>query len=210
MKRLAILGASGHGRVVADAAELAGWREVCFFDDAVPKNKTHGPWPVLGTTDELLTQVASWDGVVVAIGNNEIRLAKMEQLQVAGAPLSSIIHPSAVVSRYVQLGKGCVVFAGACINAGAVLGDGVIINTACSIDHDCQLGAGVHVSPGAHLAGGVRVGRASWIGIGAVVRQQISIGSGVVVGAGAAVVDDLPDDLCAVGVPARGLRTLSK
>ncbi len=79
----------------------------------------------------------------------------------------------------------------------------MILNTSCSIDHDCSVGCFVHVSPGARLAGNVRVGDESWIGIGATVRQSIAISSKVMVGAGAAVVNDLPSGVTALGVPAK-------
>lgn len=202
MRRLAILGASGHGRVVADTAELCGW-QVAFFDDAHPAASRNAHWPVLGDWDNLLSRLSDFEGVVVAIGNNRTRLAKLEALRARGVGLPSLIHPAAVVSRHAWLGDGGVVFAGVVVNACADIGAGVILNTQCSIDHDCVLEAGVHVSPGAHLAGGVRVGEASWVGIGASIRQMTVIGRGVIVGAGAAVVADVPDNVTVVGVPAR-------
>lgn len=203
MKRLAILGASGHGKVVADAAECCGWDSVVFFDDAWPERARNGVWRVAGRSADLLESLGDFDGVVVAIGNNAIRQAKMDLLRKAGGVLPTIIHPSAVVSRYAALGEGSVVFAGAVVNVDAKVGCGAILNTGCSIDHDCVLGDAVHVSPGARLAGGVCVGDLSWVGIGASVRQLVRIGARAMVGAGAAVVSDLPDDVTAMGVPAR-------
>src|SRR5690554_4703953 len=117
MKRLAILGASGHGKVVADAAELAGWTEVVFFDDAWPKLAQNGPWPVVGDSASLLKDAGAFDGVVVAIGNNRIRQLKQRELAAAGASLISVVHPSAVVSTHATLGCGSVVFPHAVNNA---------------------------------------------------------------------------------------------
>lgn len=205
MIRLAILGASGHGKVVADTAECCGWQAVEFFDDAWPEFQCNGAWPVAGDTAQLLARLAQFDGVLVAIGNNRIRQAKLLELQAAGACPTILIHPSATVSRHARLGAGSVVFAGAVVNADAQIGQGAILNTGCSVDHDCLLGDAVHVSPGARLAGGVQVGDLSWIGIGASVRQLVRIGSRVMVGVGAAVVADVADDLTVAGVPARAL-----
>ena len=205
MKRLAILGASGHGKVVADTAIAAGWSEIKFFDDAWPTLKHIGPWSVVGTTKELLQDSENVDGAIVAIGDNKTRLAKMRQIS-RGVPLVSIVHPAAVVSPYASIGIGSAVFAGAIVNAFARLGIGCIVNTGATIDHDCNLGDGVHVSPGANLGGQVVVGVATWIGIGASVRHCVSLGDHVVVGAGAAVVSDILSGQRVVGVPARLLK----
>ena len=205
MKRLAILGASGHGKVVADCAEACGWQEVVFFDDAWPGALQNGHWPVAGKTEGLLAALSRFDGVLVAIGNNRIRLDKLKMLEKEGAPLVSVVHPSAVVSRYASIGIGSVVFASAAVNADARMGMGAIVNTGASIDHDCILGVCVHVSPGARLAGGVAIGDLSWIGIGAVVKQSVKIGASVMVGAGAAVVNDVSDGQTVIGVPARAV-----
>lgn len=206
MKRLAILGASGHGKVVADTAECCGWLSIEFFDDAWPRIGNNGAWPVVGNTAMLVDRLADFDGAVVAIGNNTVRHAKLHELQAAGASLATLVHPVASVSRYASIGYGTVVFAGAVVNADASVGAGAILNTGCSVDHDCLLGEAVHISPGARLAGGVQVGDLSWVGIGASVRQMIRIGMCVVVGAGAAVVSDIPDNSIVAGVPAKRLR----
>jgi len=204
-RRLAILGASGHGKVVADAAQAGGWASIEFFDDAWPERSSNGVWPVIGNGAQLLDRISEFDGVIVAIGTNAVRRQKLERLRNQGAALVSIVHPSAVVSPHAVLGEGSVVFAIAVVNAFSRIGEGAILNTGCSVDHDCDLGACVHVSPGARLAGGVTVGDESWIGIGASVRQLVAIGTQVVVGAGAAVVSDISDNMTVAGVPAREL-----
>lgn len=203
MKRLAILGASGHGKVVADCAELCGWESVSFFDDAWPGKQSNGGWPVIGDTNSLLACVADFDGVLVAIGNNAVREAKLLALAEQGAALPVLVHPAASLSRYAVVGAGSVLFAGAVVNVDCRIGTGAIINTGATVDHDCVLGDAVHISPGAHLAGGVCVGDRSWLGIGSSVRQLAQIGCDVMVGAGAAVVSDIPDACVVTGVPAR-------
>jgi len=202
VKRLAILGASGHGKVVAEVAELTGW-DVAFFDDGFPVRSMNGGWRVEGNTEHLLERTDQFTGVAIAIGQNTVRIAKLLVMREAGFSLPVLIHPRAVVSERASLGDGTVVFAGAVINPFVEAGEGCIFNTLCSVDHDCRLGDGVHVSPGANIAGGVSVGRAAWIGIGSCVRQLVHIGEQAVVGAGAAVVNDVPDGVTVLGVPAR-------
>lgn len=203
--KLAVLGAGGHGKVVADAAEASGWDTIEFFDDSWPASEACGVWPVVGDGEALLRRVSDYDGVVVAIGNNRIRHEKICELRKAGASLPALIHPAATVSRYASVSEGTVVFAGAVINVNATIKSGCIINTGCSVDHDCELGEAVHISPGARLAGDVRVGDWSWIGIGASIRQSARIGERVMVGAGAVVTGDVQSGITVVGVPAKQL-----
>lgn len=205
MKRLALLGASGHGKVVADIALTAGWQEVVFFDDAWPTMMVNGHWPVVGDTAVLQGQLHEFDGVLVAIGNCNIRLEKQQVLKKAGAAIPTLVHPHACVSRFVRLGAGTVVMAGAVVNVDASVGDACIINTGSTIDHDCVLSCGVHISPGANLSGNVTVGSCSWIGVGSAVKQGVNIGCRVMVGAGSVVIGNIPDDSTVVGVPARPL-----
>ena len=203
MKRLALLGASGHGKVVADTALAAGWQDVVFFDDAWPDMSMNGHWPVAGNTVALLDRLHEFNGVLVSIGNCALRWQKQQVLQAAGARLVTVVHPHACVSPFARLGVGTVVMAGAVVNVDAVVGESSIINTGATVDHDGVLAHAVHISPGAHLSGNVNVGACSWIGVGAAVRQGASIGAGVMVGAGAVVVTAVADGLTVVGSPAR-------
>jgi sugar O-acyltransferase (sialic acid O-acetyltransferase NeuD family) len=201
--RLAILGASGHGKVVADMALLLGYTGVVFFDDAWPSKSSVSRWLVIGTTETLLGSIADFDAVIVGIGDNRIRFEKQTTLAANGAPLVSLAHPAAVVSDFAEIGIGSVICAGAIVNVDAVLGASVIVNTGASVDHDCGLADGVHIAPGAHLSADVHVGAYSWIGVGACVKQGIHLGSDVMVGAGAVVVSDISDGVTVVGNPAR-------
>jgi sugar O-acyltransferase (sialic acid O-acetyltransferase NeuD family) len=204
MKRtVAIVGAGGHGRVVADAAMAAGYSEVAFFDDRFPQCSAAGPWSIVGTVADLFERHQSFDEVVVGIGSNRTRLFLHERLLDAGVRLRTIVHPRACLSPHAQLGVGSVVFAGAIINIGAQIGPAAIINTGATVDHDCQLAEGVHLSPGVHLAGTVSIGRLSWLGIGSAVREGINVGANAIIGAGATVISDIGDGVTAIGCPAK-------
>ena len=210
MKRLALLGASGHGKVVADAALAAGWQDVVFFDDAWPGMSMNGHWPVVGNTATLIDRLHEFNGVLVSIGNCCVRWQKQQMLTAAGASLTTVVHPHACVSRFARLGAGTVVMAGAVVNVDVKVGESSIINTGATVDHDGLLAHAVHISPGAHLSGNVSVGACSWIGVGAVVRQGSRIGVGVMVGAGAVVVTAVADGLTVIGSPARELKPCLK
>ena len=195
--KLAIIGASGHGKVVADIAERNGYDEIEFFDDN-ESIKFCGKWPVIGKTPEALNSEAS---LFIAIGKAKTRERLMERF--AGCRFPVLIHPNAVIADDVVIGDGSVVMAGAVINPGARIGVGCIINTCSSVDHDCTIGDFAHISVGAHLAGTVVVGKGSWIGIGASVTNNVEIGEDVIVGAGAVVIRDIKEAGTYVGVPAR-------
>lgn len=192
--RLIIIGASGHGKVIADIAELSGYSEIVFFDDDASV-KNCGSYPVSTIPEELP------DGdVIIAIGNPKVRRSFMEKY--GGRHFPVLIHPDAVVAKSVKLGEGTVVMAGAVINAETVTGRGCIINTCSSADHDCRLGDYVHIAVGAHLCGTVAVGDFSWIGAGAVVSNNVSVCADCTVGAGAVVIKDIEESGTYAGVPA--------
>jgi sugar O-acyltransferase (sialic acid O-acetyltransferase NeuD family) len=199
-KELAIVGASGHGKVIADIAELLGFT-VNFYDDAYPSKTQIEHWPIHGTCANLVA-LNNPISVVVAIGNNKIRHQKVTLLQQNNFDLITLIHPTAIISQYAVIAEGAVVFAGAIINAFAKVGVGCIINTAAVIEHDCIIDDFAHICPNVALAGGVTVGNKSWVGIGSQVKQLITIGDNCLIGAGSTVVKNIPDNVTAYGSPA--------
>jgi len=204
MTPLLIAGAGGHGCVVADTLEMIGcWRVIAFIDDRFPKLKKVGPWSVVGRFSDAAHLCEKYQNIVVAIGDNNVRIELLERYGKQGFKRPVIIHQKAYVSRYAEILDGTVVFAQATIHYGAYVGLGCIVNTASVIEHDCRIEEGTHICPGVRLAGGVSIGKHSWIGIGAVVREGVSIGNNVIVGAGAVVVKNLPNGVTAIGVPAR-------
>lgn len=207
---LFILGAGGHAKVVADAAEASGkWRAIELYDDAWPTLSSSGSWPVVGNTQKLFeTKPSLTHQVIVGIGNNVVRQSLQEKLEILGWSLATVIHPAATVSTHSTIEPGSVVMAGAIVNIGAIIGKGCIVNTRASIDHDCVLGEAVHISPGAVLSGTVAIGEQTWVGAGAVVINNTNIGSRAMIGAGAAVVSSIPSDVVAYGNPAKVIKEL--
>ena len=205
MNKLIIVGASGHGKVVADIALLNGYDEIYFVDDNSNINSL-GNYEVIGSFDSIFDLAANEYDVFVGIGNASVRQRMQNQLEQKGYNVVTLIHPSAFVARDVKIGVGTVVMAGAVVNAGSVIGKGCIINTSSSVDHDNNIGDYVHVSVAAHTAGTVSVGTNTWIGIGAVISNNISISRDVTIGAGAVVVKDICESGTYVGVPIKKIR----
>lgn len=202
MKKIVIIGASGHGKVVADIAKLNQYEEIIFLDDNTEIH-TCGTYQVVGTSWKYGEYARQGYDLVVAIGNAGIRQHLQEQIEKDGFSCSTLIHPSAVIAEDATIGAGTVVMANAVINPGTRIGKGCIINTCASVDHDNQIADYVHVSVGAHLAGTVSVEMRTWIGIGAVVSNNVDICGDCMIGAGAVVVKDLSESGTYVGVPAR-------
>lgn len=203
MSKCAILGASGHGKVVAEIAELNGYIQIDFFDDRWPKLTKQEHWKVVGNTQALLNEIGEYDLIVVAIGNNIVRLNKQRMLEEMKGKFKALIHPTATVSQYSKVGIGTVIMANAVVSSFANIGKSCIINTSSTVDHDCILLDGVHISPGANLAGAINVGECTWVGIGTQVKQLINIGNGVIIGAGSTVLKDIPNNHIVVGNPAK-------
>ncbi|MDO4640486.1 MAG: acetyltransferase [Neisseria sp.] len=207
LKKLAIIGAGGHAKVVMETAILMKqWTEIAFIDDFHNSRKEFMGFPLLGDSSLLGQSVMPNEyDVVVAIGDNDTRGRVFELAEEQGFSLPCIYHPTAVISMSAKIGAGSVFFAQTAVNAEVSIGKGAIINTSSSVDHDSVLGDFVHVSPGARLAGNTSVGDFSWVGIGSCTREGSAIGRHCVIGAGASVVSDIPDGMTAVGIPAKQL-----
>lgn len=199
MKKLIIIGASGHGKVVADIAKNIGYNEIYFLDDNSALKECDG-YQVVGKTCEFVNHNCDF---IVAIGNACVRKKIQERLIKANKTVVSLIHPNSIIANNVQIGIGTAVMAGAVINASTIIGDGCIINTCSSVDHDNVIGDFVHISVGAHTAGTVKIGDKTWLGIGAVVSNNIIVCDNCMIGAGAVVVDNLTESGTYIGVPAK-------
>ena len=199
---LIIIGASGHGKVVADIAmKMNKWKNIAFLDDNLSLKTIMGI-PVIGSSANVVEHTKHSD-FFVAIGNNSTRERIQEGLLAQGTSIVSLVHPSAIIGTDVNVGIGTAIMAGVVINSSSVVGKGCIINSNSGLDHDNHIGDYVHISPRTHLAGTVKVGNGSWLGIGSVVSNNINICSGCKIGAGAVVVKDITESGTYVGVPVR-------
>lgn len=203
--KLLIIGASGHGKVVADIAmKMNRWESIAFLDDD-ENLKTSMGIEIVGTSSDVHNYIEDWD-TFVGIGNNAVREKVQEMLEAESVSIPNLIHPNAVIGEQVEMGDGTVVMAGAVINCCTKVGKGCIINTGASVDHDNVIGDYVHLSPGIHLAGSVHIGQRTWLGIGSVVSNNISIVSDCTIGAGAIVIKNITESGTYVGIPVRRIK----
>ena len=212
-QKLVIWGASGHALVVADIIRLQGNYEIVgFLDDVNPES--HGTEfcgaTVLGGQDQLeVLQQKGIKHLIFGFGDCNARLRLHNLVRAKGFSLSTAIHPRAIVAPNVAIGPGTVIVAGAVVNPGSRIGENVIINTGASVDHECAIEDGVHICPGTHMGGKVTIGREAWIGIGVIIREDLSIGAQSIIGAGSLVLDNIPASVLAYGVPAKVIRKIT-
>ena len=198
-----LFGASGHGKVIKEILNANGVKVEAFIDDNLAVNECAGR--------KVLHEYDGLSPVIVSIGVNRIRKIVVEKLEAKamtnGTELqfATAIHPSAVVSPSAKIGEGTVVMAGAVINADAVIGKHCIINTGASVDHECVVEDYCHVAPHATLCGQVHLGEGTIMGVGSCAIPCVNIGSWCTVGAGAAVINNIEDNMKVVGVPAKPL-----
>jgi len=193
-KKVIVIGAGGHAKVIADIIRAAGDTFVGFLDDDPAKNSM-GP-----VSSYILHPDCEY---VIGIGNADVRERITNQL--AGVKWYTAIHPTAVISPSAEIGEGTVVMPLAVINADAKVGNHCIINSTAVVEHDNVIGNYAHISVGTKLGGTVKIGSKAWVGIGAVIKNNVSVCDGCMVGAGAVVIQNITEPGTYVGVPAKKL-----
>ena len=192
-KKIAIIGAGGHGKVVGEIALLNHYKFIDFFDDQEKKIKEF-PFNIIDTLDYLNEHLEDYDAFFVAIGDNKIRSKKIEWLKKNKVNIVSLLHPKSTISKFSSIGIGTCVMANAVVNAGSLIEEGVIINTSASIDHDCLIKDFAHISPNCSISGGVKIGKFTHLGTGTSVHPGINIGNNVKSVIGSNVFKNILDD----------------
>lgn len=201
--KVIIIGASGHGKVIADIVLRSGDELLGFLDDGKCPGDSVLGFPVLGGTSDYIDYPEAV--FVIAIGNALVREQIAERM--GDVRWYTAVHPSARVSALsVTIGEGTVIMANAVVNPGAEIGRHCILNTASVVEHDNKLNDYVHVAVGAKLAGTVTIGKRAWIGIGAVVSNNLTVCADCMIGAGAVVVRNIEKAGTYVGVPAKRIK----
>jgi sugar O-acyltransferase (sialic acid O-acetyltransferase NeuD family) len=210
-QRIVIVGSSGHAKVVAEIVEREAKCTIAgLIDSFRPAGESAFGYRILGSEQALGALMAS-DGItgaLIAIGDNWQRARMAGSISKLAPRLAfvSAVHPSAALARDVSLGAGSVVMPGAVVNPGATLGQHCIVNTGATVDHDCGLADFASLAPGAVLGGRVGIGECAAVMLGAQVIHGRRIGAHAVVGAGALVLEDIPEHAVAYGAPARVVR----
>jgi sugar O-acyltransferase (sialic acid O-acetyltransferase NeuD family) len=212
MQKVVILGAGGLARevywVFSDANKVGEkWSVLGFIDENI---QNHGKLlcglPVLGDFSWFEGRSVGRIRIVSGVGSGKTRMAFAEKVAKSGLVFSSIVHPSAQMSEYVDIGQGTVITAGNIITTQVKIGKHVFLNLDSTIGHDAVIGDYCTIAPGCHISGNVTLGEGVELGTGAVILQGITVGKWSIVGAGAVVTKDLPEYVTAVGVPAKVIK----
>ena len=192
-KKIAIIGAGGHGKVVGEIAALSEFEKIDFFDDKFNQIKKY-PFSIVGNLDDLNNCLKNYDAFFVAIGDNNKRYEKIEWLKKRNLNIINLIHPKSTISKLSNFGTGTCIMANAVINPGSLIKNGVIINTSASIDHDCFVDDFSHISPNCSISGNVILGKFSHLGTGTSVNPGIRIGNSVRTAIGSRVFSNILDN----------------
>ena len=201
-----IIGAGGHGRVLADALLAKNISILGFLDpDQSLWGKTIFGLPVLGGDEvlgTLLPKNLSLVNGIGGVGSTLIRQKVQAKLESRGWKFIGVIHPSAIISSFASIAKDAQILAGSIVQTSVVINKGVIVNSAALVEHDVQVGAWTHCAPGSVICGDVQVGCNCHIGAASVIRQGVLIGDNTLVAMGAVVIRSFEGNATLVGIPA--------
>lgn len=211
MKDIVIVGAGGFGREVKTIIDAVNkgkktYNFLGFYDDGIEKGTQVNQYPVLGKLSDL-NALQQETAVVLGIGNPIVKSNIIASLTNTFLDFPTLIHPNVVISEdEVAIGKGTVICAGSILTCNIRIGEFVTLNLMCSVGHDTTIGNYASFMPAVNISGEVHIAEKVYVGTGAKIINQLSIGSGTIVGAGAVVSKELPAHCTAVGIPAKPIK----
>lgn len=215
MKKIIIIGASGHAKVVIDIIEKQNEFEIFGLIDSYKKvgEEIFG-YKILGTEEDIsnLKTTHNIYGGIIAIGDNWTRMSMYHKIIGVSKDFKfiSAIHPGATLGKNIFIDEGTVIMPGVIINSDANVGKFCIINTNSSLGHDGMMKDFSSVAPGVTIGGSVTIGKSTAISLGASIIHNVSIGNYSIIGSGALIVEDVDDFKLVHGSPGKVIKTLKK
>ncbi len=206
---LAIYGASGLGREILELANIINreenrWEKIVFIDDG------NVPDAICDCKVYKYCEAVSLFGnnleIVMGIGEPSTRMNLFSKIIADGIAIPTLIHPDVHIPSSTSVGKGVIIQTGCYISVGATIKDYVLLQPQCAIGHDCVINEGCIISTYDSIAGAVQIGKCTYIGMSVAVKELVSIGDYSIIGMGSVVFKDVPDEVIAIGNPARVMK----
>jgi sugar O-acyltransferase (sialic acid O-acetyltransferase NeuD family) len=205
--KVIVFGSSGHAKSIAMVLELLNYEIIGFIDSYLPKGTKVLKYNTLGDETMLINcrKEFNTNNVVIGVGDLYNRQKILQKIKTLNSDISypCIISPKATVANYTKIGQGTVILNNSFVNVESIIGDFCVINTGCIIEHNTTIGDFCSISPGTNIGGNVTILSNTFIGSSTTVIQKRKIGKNSVVGAGAVVNKDIPDNVLAVGIPVK-------
>jgi len=215
-RELVIVGAGGYGSVAASVADdintlaykqdqEAPWDVVGYADsDATKVGRRHAGRAVLGTIEEMGRDFHGRDiWFFCAIGENNVRAKIVRIAEKFGWKPATLVHPTAVLARNVEIGAGTYIGPVAVISVNTKIGAHVVVDMHVSIGHDAVLNDFCAVFPGARISGCCCLGEYALVGSNATLLPGTRLGERAAVGASSLAHGSVEPDTTILGVPGR-------
>lgn len=211
MEKIIIVGAGGFGREVKMLIDQINhnhkkYELIGFVDDSLKKGTIINGIEVIGSTEEL-NLINFHVNLVIAIGNPLVKKKIIESINSDFFDFPTLIHPSVFIGNdNVYIGKGCIICAGCLITVNIEIQDFIILNLMCTVGHDTKIGSYSSFMPSVNISGDVEINDCVYVGTGAKIINQLTIGESAIIGAGAVVIKSIPANCTALGMPARPIK----
>lgn len=211
MKDIVIVGAGGFGREVKTIIDAMNINKIRYnflgyYDDNIQKGTLINNFPILGNLNDLNTLKSATE-VVLGIGNPSVKKKIISVLKNELLHFPTLIHPSVIISEdAVTIDNGCIICAGTIITCNINIGKFITLNLMCTVGHDTVIGDYSSFMPSVNISGEVQIEDEVYVGTGAKIINQLTIGKTTIVGAGAVVSKSLPANCTAVGIPAKPIK----
>lgn len=208
--KLCIYGAGGLGREVYELAstinhEKSTWEQILFIDDGFSPQNPRG-LEIFSFENFAKCAEVNESEFVVAVGEPRLRGKLFAKMKRRGFQAANLIHPSCEIPTNTKLGSGVVVCKFVSITCDISIGDNVYIHPTVCVGHDSVVKENSVISSFVDIAGDCEIGSEVYVGLGALIKEGVSIGDKTIIGMGSVVYDDIPGGLIALGNPARPMR----
>lgn len=208
---LGIYCAGGFGKEIFDIAirdnsKNNRWDKIFFIDDNLPNNSQ--TYISKSYTFDDLSAASDRSSLEIVIANGEpaIKEKLYRKVKTAGFSLGKVIDPSAIISPTAFLGEGTIITFHCTVASSAVLGNNVALNVKAIVGHDITINDHSVISSMVNIGGACVVGARTYIGMASQIKEGLIVGNDVIIGMGSVVHHDIPDEMIAIGNPARPIR----